>query len=218
MSSTEQKFSPCANQGSFGDMAQDVAAQAGELEPGEDDPGKSVRCNFDLRLRDDYAFLIHGLTSGYFRFQGIERARISTFNQVERTLDCLVANLIHANQISPACHISISMRRGTYTKNRYAQHGIGYDNLSNIIEYLKDVEPSLITYYRGFYDRRGPRNQGRETRIKATQELLELVRGYNKAGEEGLLNQEETTWEDVLTTIKGYNDLEPITGRISIAS
>ena len=81
-------------------MAQDAALQEVNPQPAEDDPGKSVRCNFDLSIGDDYSLLVHALTSEFLKFHEIRKPRIATLNQVETTLNCLLTNLINANQVA----------------------------------------------------------------------------------------------------------------------
>ena len=185
-----------------------------------DDPSRSIQLNFDFRFSGQFNPLLDWLTREIVRFHEDElgRPRPNTINQISTTIDCLLANLLNAHRISSACFVAISMTRGEYTRSQYQQSHIGYDNLVRVVEFLRNSTPPYIIFHRGFHDRRGGRHVGRVSRIKGTERLLNLIRGYQHQVDQGLLNRGEFNMNAVIYDIGQYTHYNPLpaAGRIAV--
>lgn len=170
------------------------------LANGADDLERSTRLNFDLSCGAECGPLIERLLAAVIEHHDLN-PRPSSRVQLRETIDCLLANLWNACRMSGRCFLAVPMRTGEYRSDRYHTRGIGYTNMVRVIDYLRGIDPPLVTYRRGFRDRRRDVPIGRLTRLRATRGLINEVRRiYQRAG----------------SNADPHGVPIPITGRISI--
>ena len=178
------------------------------------DPGRSIGLNFDLSLNAEYHPLVAQLREEALRRHELRR-RQSTIAKIDDALSCILANLLNARRISTECYVALSMRPANYTRTRYRQRGLSFENLRRSLDYLRETDPPFIDHHAGFYDRRGRHPIGRVTRIRATTRLVDrLLRNGGNGNDNNRVREEGENNEVVMNQANG-NAL-PITGRISL--
>jgi hypothetical protein len=144
------------------------------FEDNQDNLDKSIPVDWSARL-PEYQDVVTDLTIrtiAFHRLEAVRPVKRTTREKIERTISCLLANLVKAALASPECFLAIPQSSGAFTQSRYNNQGIGYDNTKRVVDFLKGCSPQLVSYNVGFNDRSNPGARTFVTRIRALPALL----------------------------------------------
>lgn len=182
-----------------------------KFNPFHDDPGDSIPINFGLSLKNDFSPLIAWLSGEVFRsafdFPNRPLPRPTTMTQVHASLDCLLANLLHASNIRRNCYLAVPMGAGRFTRSRYHRRNIGLRNFQRVIRTLREAEPPYVEFIRGFNDRRT--GVGRNTRIRPTARLLRILDGFVEIVETDVRQLHGRNMDDVIAELIDHQRQPP---------
>ena len=148
------------------------------LPASEPDYGKSISFRFDRALSEKFSPLADWMTGQVIEFEKYGFPPLRTLNQVSSAVDCILANFLDADQISPECFVAISLSEQTFTKSRYLKLGFGHTNFKKVLDFLERHGPPYVTFKKGFHDARGGKAIGRVSRYRPSAEFARLLRGY----------------------------------------
>jgi hypothetical protein len=195
----------------------------------------SIRFDMAIELEEGFRLPITHLADEIIRDSGVRDGK-NTRAQIEKTISVVSANLCNAYLRNPDTFVAVSRGSQSYTANRYNCQGIGYVNLTRVMNHLRQRKPPLITFFPGFRDPTslfarmtriqsneeffkyflGPRNFGSTSYKNALSEHsivlsrdLELIRlkGRKKEGKKPLIDYVDTTETEAMRNrLRGWND------------
>jgi len=120
------------------------------------------------------------ITDRVLTFYRITKPSKRTLRQITAAVDCVIANLVEAHQISRRCFVAISRRESDYTLSRYSTVNFGYTNLIRVLDYFEREDPPFVDFKKGFHDPRGDKAIGKVSRYRASDHFARLIAGYDR--------------------------------------
>src|SRR5689334_7410355 len=146
-----------------------------------DNPGRSIPINFDLSVGRDLWGFLHWMAGEVMKFHKVKYSdvRRSSLEKIEDACSFLVANLLHASEISRECFVGVYLRPEAYVRHpRYRTRPISFDNLCLVIDWLTKSDPPYAELVAGFFDRRSRTPIGKRSKVRASDRLLIVIDRY----------------------------------------
>lgn len=127
------------------------------------------------------------------------------YYRLKKSIECILLNLIHVNAIDPSRYVRFAMRSAPYTKSRYNSLPLSWRSLERIVRCFRIK--GLIEFTPGIPNQDGFGKRGKQSRMRPTSLLLDLVSRF-RVGPEMVMSLEDET-----ILLKGAKDKD---GRASL--